>query len=248
VSELPIHPVNPDSPVPLYHQVESDLETLIKSGVLEPDDLLPPELELSKVYRVGRQTIRMALARLVTNRLIERRAGRGTVILPAPEHKSFYLDRSFTRQMAEMGMTTFSRVLRAEPGEIMASAPKSLRNQIGARCFYLVRLRYGNDQPIGLQYTTIMTARCPDLDRWDFSRDSLYDVLSKHYQLTINQITHTVTALAANEEQAELLTIDPGDTLLRITTTAYLENREVIEASVSYYRTDRYEFSITETL
>ncbi|MCC6613775.1 MAG: GntR family transcriptional regulator [Anaerolineae bacterium] len=248
MSELPIHPVNPDSPVPLYHQVENDLENLIKSGVLEPDDLLPPELELSKVYGVGRQTVRMALARLVTNRLIERRAGRGTVILPEPERKSFYLDRSFTRQLAEMGMTTYSRVLQAAPGEITANAPKSLRHQIGARCFYLVRLRYGNDQPIGLQYTTIMAARCPDLARWDFSRESLYDVLSKYYMLTINKITHTVTALTANEEQATLLAIEPGDTLLQVTTTAYLENREVIEASLSYYRTDRYEFSITETL
>ncbi|MBE0702573.1 MAG: UTRA domain-containing protein, partial [Afipia sp.] len=149
---------------------------------------------------------------------------------------------------AEMGMTTYSRVLLAAPGEVAANAAKSLRDQVGARCFYLTRLRYGNDRPIGLQYTTIMTACCPDLARWDFSRESLYDVLSNHYQLTINKITHTVTALAADDVQAELLAIDVGDTLLQINTTAYLENRAVIEASVSYYRTDRYEFSITETL
>ncbi|NOG52088.1 MAG: hypothetical protein HND48_23600 [Chloroflexi bacterium] len=41
-AKLPIQPVDPNSPVPLYHQVEIDLQMLIRSGMLAPDDLLPP--------------------------------------------------------------------------------------------------------------------------------------------------------------------------------------------------------------
>ncbi len=245
---LPIRPVNPDSPIPLYHQVENDLETLIKSGVLVPDALLPPEIELSKVYGVGRQTIRMALSRLAANRLIERRAGRGTTILPEPERRRFNLDRSFTCQMVEMGMTTYARVLHAAPGIIGPNAPKHLRSYVGADCFYLARLRYGNGQPVGLQYAIIMTARCPGLSRHDFGSESLYDVLSQDYQITIKEITHTVTAISADATQAEMLAIEPGDTLLQVITTAYLDQREIIESSTSYYRTDRYAFNVTETL
>jgi GntR family transcriptional regulator len=222
ITDLPIRPVDAASPIPLYHQVEIDLQTLIQTGVVAPDDLLPPEIELSKLYGVGRQTIRMALSRLVAN-------------------------RSFTRQMAEMGMQTHSQVLHLSTGTIAASAPKPLRTYIGARCLHLTRLRYGNEQPIGLQYTTILTERCVGIERYDFNHESLYDVLAREYQLGITQITNTVTALPADVSRAELLAIAEGDTLLQVNTTAYLEDHEVIEANISYYRTDKYEFSITQT-
>ncbi|NOG52087.1 MAG: UTRA domain-containing protein [Chloroflexi bacterium] len=62
-----------------------------------------------------------------------------------------------------------------------------------------MRLRYGGDQPIGLQYTTILTQRCADIDRFDFNTESLYGVLSSHYHLVIHSITHRISALSADE-------------------------------------------------
>lgn len=245
-AKLPIQPVDPNSPVPLYHQVEIDLQMLIRSGMLAPDDLLPPEVELSKLYGVGRQTIRMALSRLVAEKLIARRAGRGTMVLAEPDRKSFYLDRSFTHQMADLGMTASSRVLHAARGVVGTNAPKDLRDSHGRPCFYLVRLRYGGDQPIGLQYTTILTQRCADIDRFNFNAESLYGVLSSHYHLVIHSITHRISALSADESQADLLGVRPGDALLQVSCIAYLDDHEIIESSVSYYRTDKYEFTITE--
>jgi GntR family transcriptional regulator len=247
-TDLPITPIDSNSPVPLYHQVEIDLRTLIQTGVIAPDDLLPPETELAELYGVGRQTIRMALGRLVTVGLIARQAGRGTSVLPQPDRTNFYLDRSFTRQMAELGMTTRSRVLHASLGTVGTNAPRVLRDRPGAPCFHLTRLRYGDDEPISLQYTTIMTERCPGIERFDFNVESLYDVVAREYRLTITEIANTVTARTADTTQAELLAIAPGDTLLIVNTTAWLGTHDVLEANTSYYRTDKYEFSITHTL
>jgi GntR family transcriptional regulator len=248
VADLPIHPVDPTSPVPLYHQVEMDLRALITSGVIAPQDLLPPETELARHYGVGRQTIRMALSRLVADRLIGRQAGRGTFILTQSDRLNFYLDRSFTRQMIDMGMTTRSDVLHASTGAINSNSPKILRGKAAAPCFYIVRLRYGNDEPISLQYTTIITERCAGLEQHDFVHASLYDVLAREYQLPITRIIHTVTAIAADAYQAELLLVASGDPLLQVNTAAFLENSDVIESSMSYYRADKYEYSITHTL
>jgi GntR family transcriptional regulator len=244
---LPITPVDPNSPVPLYHQVEVDLNTLIRGGMLAPNDLLPPETELCKLYGVGRQTIRMALSRLVSHHMIARHAGRGTFILPLPDRAHFYLDRSFTRQMTEMGMTTRSEVLYTSSGVIGSTVPRALREREGSPYFQMVRLRYGDDLPIGLQDTTILTNRCPTLAEYDFSRQSLYDVLSRAYQLVIAEIAHTVTAVVADARQAELLQVHLGDPLLQVNTTARLDNGEVIEYCVAYYRADKYEYSTTHT-
>ncbi len=247
-ADLPIHPVDPDSPVPLYHQVEVDLRALITSGIIAPRDLLPPETELARHYGVGRQTIRMALSRLVADHLIGRQAGRGTFILVQPDRLNFYLDRSFTRQMTEMGMTTHSQILHISSGTITATSPKVLRVKIGAPCFHIVRLRYGGNEPICIQQTTIITERCAGLEQYDFTHESLYDVLAREYQLPITRIHHTLIAVAADATQAELLTISPGEPLLQVNTAAYLENGEVIESSTSDYRADKYEYSITHTL
>jgi GntR family transcriptional regulator len=244
-TSFPITPVDHASPVPLYHQVEVDLQTMIQTGVLAPNDVLPPETELCKLYGVGRQTIRMALSRLVAHDMIARQAGRGTFILPQKDRAHFYLDRSFTRQMSEMGMTTRSEVLQMTPGTLGANAPRALRDRQGAPYLQLVRLRFGDDLPIGLHASTIPTERCPDLEQHDFANDSLYDILTREYQLVITAITHSITAVVADNKQADLLQVHVGDPLLQVNTTTLLDKGEVIEYSVAYYRADKYEYSTT---
>src|SRR5690606_11013840 len=104
--------------------------------------------------------------------------GRGTFVKEKPDRNKFYLDRSFTRQMADMGVEAHSTVLAKAGGMIDANAPAALRSKANAPFFYLRRLRLGDGEPIGLQSTTIVTERCPGIERYDFSVHSLYDVLS----------------------------------------------------------------------
>lgn len=247
LNNLPITPVDTTSPVPLYHQVEADLRQMIHVGALIPDDILPPELELSKVYGVGRHTMRTALSRLAADNLIVRKAGLGTTVASTQDRKHFYLDRSFTRQMAEMGLEPHSRVLEMTTGKIDAQASRSLQSKVGKDCLLLVRLRLGNDEPVGLQYTTVITELCPDLDQYDFNKRSLYEVLSVEYELMITEITHVVNAVVADEIHAEQLAVNVDDPLLLVKTNCYLKEQQIIEYTVSYYRTDKYEYSTTHT-
>ena len=55
---------------------------------------------------------------LVAADLISRRAGLGTIVQPPPDRAKFYLDRSFTRQMADLAPDTVDRLtaLVAEKG------------------------------------------------------------------------------------------------------------------------------------
>ncbi len=245
IQDLPISPADPDSPIPLYYQVEADLRELLKNT--ESGDMLPPETELAEAYGVGRHTIRVALGRLVADNLISRRAGHGTVIKPVPDRRQFYLDRSFTRQMAEMGLKAHSTVLKHMTGQIQSNAPKPLQGKLGAPFFALHRLRFGNGEPIGLQYSTIITELCHGLEKHDFAENSLYAILSSHFQLEIVQITHTIAAVMADKKQADLLQVREGDALLVVKTSAYVANNELIEYTISYYRADKYEYNITHT-
>lgn len=244
---LPLRPVDARSPVPLYHQVEQDLRRLIREQHLASGATLPPEHDLCQHYGVSRQTMRLALSRLTQDRLISRHAGRGTFVRAQDDRLAFSLDRSFTRQIAEMGRQARSRVLHLSTGPLGADAPAVLHPHLGAPCLRLERLRYGDDEPIGLQALVLLTDRCPGIAARDFTRESVYEVLARDYHLPIREIRHAIGAAVADVSQAKLLEVAPGDPLLVVHTTSYLEDAQPIEHTTSYYRADRYTYRTVHT-
>lgn len=244
---LPYSTVDPHSPIPLYHQIYLDLRQMIQRGVIAPGDVLPPELEICQAYSVGRQTVRQAIARLVDEGLVERFAGRGTFVREQADHIQFFLDRSFSQQMREMGRVPHSQVLSRELGTVDQDSVPSLHPYHGKPCLTLERLRLGDSEPICHQTSTILSERCPGIEAQDFTNQSLYEILATRYNLSINRIDHVVRATAADEYRADLLSVPPGTPLLFVGTTTYLEDDIVIEYSSSYYRADRYEYSTSQT-
>lgn len=65
----------------LYKQVYQDLRDKIESGVFQSGDLLPSEREVGDTYHVDRTTVRKAFALLVDSGLVEKRAGKGSVVI-----------------------------------------------------------------------------------------------------------------------------------------------------------------------
>ena len=245
VTTLSITPVDSGSPVPLYYQIENDLRRLISSGKIPPGATMPPELKLCRLYGVGRHTMRMALSRLAADNLITRQAGRGTLVKPQTDRVEFYLNRSFSRQMRNMGLEPHSKVLEATSGKISADAPEVFRNKLGAGSLHLMRLRFGGSQPIALQSTTIITELCSGLEQHDFNQESLYDVLARNYELIITEMQHTITATTADKFHADLLRVVEGDPLLVVKVSAFLGSRQIIEHTISHYRAEKYEYRTT---
>jgi len=66
-------------------EISAYLEKLIALGSLKPGDRLPSERELAARLGVSRASLREAMHELEAKHLVERRPGRGTTVLPAPE-------------------------------------------------------------------------------------------------------------------------------------------------------------------
>jgi GntR family transcriptional regulator len=244
---LPYAVVDPHNPVPLYYQIYLDLRQMIQRGIIQPGGMLPPEMDICRAYNVGRQTVRQAIARLVDEDILERFAGRGTFIRTQTRHTQFFLDRSFSQQMRELGHMPHSRLLSAESGMISVENIPDLKAWTGAACLTIERLRLGDNEPICHQTSNIISGRCPGIEEQDFAIRSLYEVLSSRYQLVITRIDHVVRAVAADEYRAELLEVADGSPLLFVGTSAFTDDGNIIEHSASYYRADRYEYSTSQT-
>lgn len=245
-TDLDIRPVDENSPIPLYQQVRIDLLNMLQSEQLKPGQMLPTEKELAEAYNVSRQTIRQAIGDLASSYLLERTPGRGTTVLSGRNRLKFFLDKSFAQQIVEMGLEPHSEVLRQKETVIDNVSPQSLRHKRGSTALELIRVRFGNDTPIGMQYTTIITDLCPDLGSHDFKDASLYNLILTKYKLPIARIDQTIGAVIADEWHKNLLKVSREIPLLLVNTTAYLENGEPLEASTSYYRADKYEFSVSQ--
>ena len=71
-----------NSSVPLYCQLASKIQEDIYSGILKPDEQIPPEFDLSEMYQVSRSTVRKAIAKLVSDDLLIKIHGKGTFVAP----------------------------------------------------------------------------------------------------------------------------------------------------------------------
>ncbi|MEM5948214.1 GntR family transcriptional regulator [Spirochaetia bacterium 38H-sp] len=67
--------------IPKYKKVKQEIIKLIKQKGLTPGDSIPTEAELSELFAVSRNTVRLAVDELVYAELLERRQGSGTYIV-----------------------------------------------------------------------------------------------------------------------------------------------------------------------
>jgi GntR family transcriptional regulator len=115
--------LHPDSPVPLYAQINEGIRLAIANGQLRPGDQLPPVRQLSVELKVNSNTVARVYADLERAGVLETRRGRGTFVLDRSERGSDAvrawrlrsLARAFVTRCAEEGYS-FSEVRDALAG------------------------------------------------------------------------------------------------------------------------------------
>jgi GntR family transcriptional regulator / MocR family aminotransferase len=85
-------PLDRQSAVPLYHQIESYLRQGIRSGSLAADTRLPASRQLARDLGVNRITVESAYAVLETDGLVYSKMGSGTYVLPPNPLSAFSKD------------------------------------------------------------------------------------------------------------------------------------------------------------
>lgn len=104
--------LTPITRVSMYKDIVDQLIDCIKTGVWQPGDHLPTEMELSQIFHVSRNSIREALKSLSYSGILSARAGRGTFITADALQKIENLELvNFISEEASMNDLMETRIL-----------------------------------------------------------------------------------------------------------------------------------------
>ena len=226
-----------DGPGPLYRRLQEALRGAIESSLLRPQDALPAERELAADFDVSRITIRKALDALVAEGLLTRKQGVGTFVSGRVE-KQFAKLTSFSEDMIARGRKPRSEWLLRASGAVTPDESLTLGLSPGAPVYRFHRIRFADDLPMAVEYSTIPGF---GLEGADAVADSLYEALNA----AGNRPTRALQRLRAvlfDEERAQLLGMEAGAPGLYIERRGFLDDGRVIEATESWYRGDAYDF------
>src|SRR5690625_208200 len=194
-----------DSGVPLYVQIKADIIKKIQNNEYNVNDQLPPETELIAFYGVSRTTIRRTVDTLVHEGYLKVKRGVGTFI-KKPNVNLWDLAelRSFNDEVNRQGLAGKTEMINME----VVETNDTLENIFGdGYQFYykLDRLRYIEDKPSILVTTFIPKDLAPNINKFNFSKVSLYDTLKNEYQFKIDYAERTFWAINVSKEDATLL-------------------------------------------
>jgi GntR family transcriptional regulator len=84
------------------------------------------------------------------------------------------------------------------------------------------------------------------MTRQDFIQENLLKTISAKCNIQVTEADQSIEAVMADVEMANLLEVTAGAPLLSVTRTSYTRARIPVEHSVTYYRSDRTRFFISQ--
>lgn len=226
-----------DNPAPLYVQLQQLIRDAIEDQILGHGDAIPPERDLAVEYDVSRITVRKAIGGLVEEGMLTRRRGAGTFVAGRVE-KSFSKLSSFSEDMAARGRIASSSWISRAAGQVTPEEAMGLGLSPGAPVLRFARIRYADDEPMALEYSTIAGYCLPSVDA---VADSLYEALEATGNRPVRALQR-LRAISFAGEHAKLLGLDPGSAGLLIERRGFLRDGRAAELTRSFYRGDAYDF------
>ncbi len=237
---MTFRPLDRQSGVPFYYQIQQRLLEQIRAGALEPGESLPSEQEIARYFRVSRMTGRHALKTLSSLGVTYTLWGKGTFVSGVKLEKDVRRVTSFTEEMQALGLRVTSKTLS---GEIIAADDEvtaALHLPAGEQLISIRRIRYANGTPMAVEWSRIPRRLCPDLLEKFEPGSSLYDTLLRHYGIRMSVAEEVIEAGLANAEVARLLKAPKRSPMFLFTRTSYIPSGEPVEFVKSVYRGDRY--------
>jgi len=233
--------LRPDSPLPLYAQLQAALRRRILDGSCPEGSLLPSENELAAALGVSRITVQRAFAELASLGLVRRQRGRGTEVLRAPDRPVVASVDGLVENNLVMGRDTQVTLLDFAYLPADTAVAKALAIPEGTIVQRAVRVRAEKGEPF-----SYVTSWVPEAIGRTFDRDALATtpliVLLERAGVQFASAEQVIDAEIASPATAAALDVPPGSALLRINRISRDQNGTPAEWTEVLYNPGRYQY------
>lgn len=229
-----------------YDTIYRDLKRKIEAGDYESQELLPSEHILIETYNCSRNTVRRAIAALVTDGYVQTIQGKGVrnIFQPVPQ-SSFTLGgiESFRESAIRNRKSSSTRVVLFTQLTVNAKMSARTGFPCGIQVFYLQRVHYLDGLALIINHNYFRKDVMPGLTE-EIAAGSIYEYLEQTLHMTIVNSKRVMTVEKANEIDEKYLELDLNDynCLAVVTSQTFNSDGIMFEYTQSRHRPDYFRF------
>lgn len=234
---------------PRYRFIADALLDEIRSGHYAVGTLIPGELELMANHDASRHTVREALRVLEDMGIVERRRGRGTVVLSRDARPSFVQFVNTPSELFSYPVDSRFRVLHSEDIKLNGSLAKELACPSGSAWTRIAGLRIMADSglPICWSDVYVLPEYRSIVQRLGSNSRPVYELISEAFGETVQRVQATIYAGQIEESRAISLGVEPGTASLKVCRRYEGAQGRLFEVSVSEHPAGNFSYSFEFT-
>jgi GntR family transcriptional regulator len=241
--------MNRDIPIPLYYKMRQIIIDMIENEEVKPGEMIPSENKLIEEYAMSRTTVRKAIEMLVNEGYLYRIQGKGTFVKGKQFSQGLIKLTSCTEDIRNQGLNPSVKLVQQSVEVPKLSVIHNLHLQENERVFFTERIMNADNVPLNKTKSYLPYKYFPGIERHDFRKESLYQVIENDYKVKIVYADRSIEAVLVDERTAEQLDLPMGSPILLFRGIVYgeINGRETpIEYFESKFRSDRTRFMIQQ--
>ncbi len=236
--------LNPQSPIPLYHQLADIIRAKIRAGEYQPGSRIPSENSLASTYGIGRPTARQATELLVRKRILVRKRGSGTFINTQQKKEVDLFSLAGTMaSFRKEGISVTTRILQKTRLEAIGRNPENPFS--GQEAYFVSRLSSVENTPVLIEDIYLHPTLFSGIDRIDLQEQSLSQVVDEYYYMQPVSGRQNFKIGHLIGKRAMKLGVAPSKPILVVKRYLHFAQAENAIYSELYCRTDQFDFSQT---
>ncbi len=224
----------------MHERIRAEVETKILSGLLMPGDKLPTEHEFMAEYACARMTVNKALSALATAGLIDRRKRAGSFVARPRLHAMILDVPDLMQEVLLRGQAYRFDLLERGIGQSKVNKVGGTFDLGPGKTLNLLGLHHADDQPLAIEQRKISLASVPSAEDAVIGAEGPGTWLLQNVPWT--EAETRISALPANAQNASLLGIDVGASLLQIERQTW-RGTDRITVVRQLFRADSYDLS-----
>ena len=238
---------------PKYLEISKAIIAKIESGELLPGDKVPSENELINMYKISNTTARKSLLEVELQGWASRIKGKGTFVLNRSEDKhltrmlgSFHaIKESFNENLIKEGFTPKNVTLEKTIIDNGISININGKNYIiEGKILKIRRLRYADDLLLKDETRYVSMSLCTRINLMELNQAFL-KIYEDKYHLQLDSVQRTLgVTIVYPEEENNYFENDLQLPVFILDSVVVCENQKVVEIEHSFYRGDKYKFSL----